>query len=282
MRLPIVFVFDLDATIMGNMMVLYQKSDLHALINAAIKTGKMQGKPLPPVRLDDHVNNELIRPGFADMIQNINKGFNNAEFFMFSAGNKEYVTQNIEWIEKRSGVKFRRPLLTHDNLVYVGTRAYRKSLELNKRIIIKALEHDYPAIKTMSNEVYNSRIVHIDDQNVLWEQNKTLICPEYKYKLLLDITKDIPMDILKHELVINFLADSHLLVQDSASSEEQLTYYYLNLGKTYAEYLPTNREALLDTFFSRLAKALLKYKNNKQPFTDAHIEAIRKTLTSGK
>jgi NLI interacting factor-like phosphatase len=289
-KLPVIFVFDMDLTLVGETQPLRDAVALYKFINNSVKIGNIPAcsKKLPTT-LEYYLKNfpKMLRPNLKDSLKHIEEHYPTAEFFIFSAGEETYVKDVISWVEKQLGREFRRPILTQNNTVQTTTSSYIKSLDLYSNIFRKTLVSDYPAIKDDSTweKVIANRIIHIDDRtNILWEgSEKHVLCPVYLYKPFVVYNTVLDACILDHPDVVKFIENNKLehafFRHDSnRSDDENNMMYHIFFAEKYRELIETNKKAAEDTFFTQFVSAIKKYKNNANPFTPDHVRAICKAV----
>lgn len=123
--LPYIFVLDLDGTIVGN--VQYQVSR-YSLLNTihrhGLKTPSI--KDLPKAY---GTSEKLIRPGFIDCIKTLRANYPWCHIFIYTASEKKWALQELQWIERSIGSDFNRPIFTRSDCVIQSNGNIRKSLK---------------------------------------------------------------------------------------------------------------------------------------------------------
>jgi hypothetical protein len=292
-RLPVVFVFDLDETMIGVSTPLSSVTSFYEYLYNAVKMKKVDvaGKKIRKKALADVMTKEMLRPGFKDAITQIKAMFPTAEFFVYSAGTGPYVADMIRWIEAYTGVAFRRPLLSRERTMATSTSSHVKSLEYHMNLMFDVLQQDYPALKQPENRVTvaASQIIHIDDrEDILWEGSAKLVnCPEYSYTPFMDITAGIDRFILEQPDVQEYLKTNerdNAFVEPSpplSTPDERNMLYHLFLAEKYRALVDNNRLQLQDNFFPRFVRALKAFKTLKRPFTDRNVKKLNELITAG-
>lgn len=278
--LPVVFVWDVDRTMIGKITNELAKNNLRSFINTAFKVGKVPRK-IKLCSTRDVMSPNMLRPGLKDAFAAIKKLFPTAEFFVYSAGTSDYVRAIVPWIEQETGVTFHRPLFTRDETVDTEISSNQKSLVLYYERIMDNLVKDYPVLKKtdVREEVCKYRMVHIDDRgNILWEEAGNLIvCPEYNYTQALDIFSDLPEDLKSSPTVKAWVEKKYLNVfkepENAIPEERDMKYHYYRMEALMA-VIDENKQALTDTFASKLVAALKPLKNRKRIFTPDTLKTI--------
>ena len=290
--LPVLFIFDLDSTLIGDGTPLDDYMELVSFIKSGVSSKKIAvtNQKLPtPKQIANSIPHEYYRPGLGEMFAKIKAMFPTAEFFIYSAGTKPYVEYNVKYLEKRFGITFNRPIFARDTCIIDETNRYKKSIKSVYPRIFKALQRKYPALKDQSNQnnVETNRTIYIDDNDVVWDKttnnNKWIKCPEYTYMPVFDYRQHISKEILTHPLVIEDMKTKNVGFPEILhvdESERDLMYHaYMANQNSYA--LRINIDALKDTFFQRFTKTLQKRKIHmlKNPFSNKQLDKIRSALS---
>jgi hypothetical protein len=289
-RLPVIFVFDMDETIIGVSNPLFNVIEFRRFVRDGMKTGKIptNGRSsINSLQLASILPDQMMRPGFKEAVFSIKKMYPTAEFFLYSAGTAEYVKDVVTWIEKKSGIKFRRPLLSRQQTIRSETSQIVKSLDLHINTMLDILIKDYPALQYEQYRaaVAASRIIHIDDRpDILWEGNDKLItCPAFSYVPFVDVTTGVDPCIVKSELVQEFLKkqnDNDVFIEPDATStcDERDAEYHIFMAEQFRRIAGPNKKTLQDTFFPTFVKALNIFKSHKKPFTPKNVKKINEAI----
>jgi hypothetical protein len=122
--LPILFIFDLDNTLIGNPVYILSYKYLLDFIKDGCKHNRLNGVEC---KIDYNVwNNKIIdekffRPKLKESLQEIKTIFPNAEFFIFSLGTKDYVTPIVQFLEKYTGISFTPTEKKNETKFYIKT-----------------------------------------------------------------------------------------------------------------------------------------------------------------
>lgn len=293
MSLPVIFVFDLDETMIGVSTPLSSLTRFHTFLYNAIKAQKISptlcnGKKIHKISLAHVLPPEMLRPGFKDAAHSIKIMYPTAEFFVYSAGTAPYVTDVISWVEKIADVKFRRPLLTRNHTMISESSSVVKSLDIHMDIILDTLLEDYPALSFEYNRniVAACNIVHIDDRHdVLWEGSSKLInCPAYSYTPFIDITAGLDKCVVRSDVVQEYLRQEErgdAFIEPThplGSPEERELQFHLFMAEKYRQVSDINCKHLTDDFFARLTSTLKGLKHLKRPFTKKNVKAINEFI----
>ena len=165
MKLPFIFIFNIDKTIIGDINSLYY----------LIKTMN-----------EKHYNIEdfkkrFIRPDFKDFIEFIKSKYQTIELYIYvnSNDNNNHIDWNIiiERIESFTNIKFNKP--------YFIITDEEKKLSNIYDTIIDDLIPKYPSLQKNKKYVFDNQLLYIDhiENNLKDYPEKQLLCPKYNYKL---------------------------------------------------------------------------------------------------
>lgn len=288
-KLPVVFIFDLDSTLIASAESLTSYFDFIRFLRDAIMSKKIEipGVTLASVRsrpLSEIVPIEFFRCQLAETMAKIKELFPTAEIFVFSAGTKNYVEQLVGIMEKRLGISIHRPIFSRYDCTIDETNNYKKSIQTVLPRIIASLQGKYPALKEAKSreKLLAHNLVFIDDSDVVWDlKEKWIPCPDYLYEHFIDITKGVPRAVLEHKLVREYIKTRYAgFIEPPAgvSEDERSLMYHAYLAHNYQRTFGNNREALKDDFFPRWIKALKPISQLQKPFTEKTLDRIRKEL----
>lgn len=288
-KLPVVFIFDLDSTLIcdSNPLSRYQQfvSFLRdAVITKKIALPNVTAKSVRQRPMSELVPAEFYRSDLASSFGSLKTLFPTAEFFVFSAGQKHYVEQTVKLMEEQLGVAIQRPIFSRNDCTIDETNNYKKSILANIPRIFKSLQDKYPALKTEENResVINHNLVFVDDREVVWDlSDKWIPCPIYSYIHTIDATVGFPRDLLRHALVREYIATHYVGFAEPApdvSEDERNLLYHSYLANAYGAALTENKTALKDDFFHKLVQVLKPVSRLKRPFSDKNMKRIRDAM----
>ena len=253
MKLPYIFIFDIDNTIIGDIHHQIIEYNLLENINTLL---------IKDYDITDILNNGMLRPYFKDFIDFIYKKYKNVEIYVYTNSSFEWINYGlIDNIQKSINYKINKPYFTRDDSNY-----YKKKLLGNLYDnIINSLIAKYPSLKSQKNKefVFKNQIVFIDDikNNLKDYPQKQILCPEYNYIDVYDMKTrlinkyNINEDIFDKEIVLSLFENNYLPLYNKNGSIYQQ-------DKSYQELL---RLRLLrkqeinninDTFFKNLISIL--------------------------
>ena len=260
---PIVFLLDIDGTILGNIGPQVSIYDLklsnHVNINYTVKD------------LLDRFDKGLLRPYFEAFIKQTQRRLPNAEFFIYTAADNRWGTFISSVIEKHIDFKFNKPIFTRKHCFNIDHK------------IVKSIKHITPSIKRSLSKKYGkqcdltNRIIMIDN-SVVFQENEmkqVLICNTYNNI----VPENIPVYI--NEIIFNQYKSSietrlHKLIPNISTKnyiEFQKTFYayYIHALQKYTSHVPQDR-------FWFYLNRLLEIKNITL-FTPNTIEYINSKLS---
>lgn len=207
--LPVIFVMDMDATMIGSSGSIVGLIDLLTFIKNTCLARKVVldkcANTIPT--FTDIAPPEFFRPGLADMLFGFKKLYKNAEVFVYSAATKSYVNEMIDAIEKHTGFHFNRPILSRDDCIITEGNDYAKSVMVNADAIINPLVKKYPHLKKVPIQyILDNRVIFVDDYDYVWDiKSKWIQCPEYKYSPVIDYFSYINKDLLKNKVIRDYV-----------------------------------------------------------------------------
>jgi hypothetical protein len=283
-ELPIIFILDMDECIIGkSRYIINYETIINDFILNNCKNKKIKGD-ICKINKDlwkQYEYPNYIRPYFKDFIINIKKIFKNVEFFIFSFGVKEYVKNTIEYIEETINFKFNRPLFSRDDGIRKIDNSYIKDINGYQEIIIDSIKSKYS--KTDIEEIFNNRLIIIDDRKDFWDNPHLINCNPYQYTPIPYLDYSFLNLIRINEDILNYIKNSNnILFPSYLSSSKSYDDFYLNYHLYTSELIrkniETNNEAIKDDFFKNLLNHLKPRSKLKKPFTNKFIENLNKKM----
>ena len=172
MKLPNVFIFDIDQCIVGEVKHLIDETKIYK------ELAELYGKPdnYKP-NFTEYVNSGLLRPGFIEFIQCIKKRFKPCELFLYTNSSYNWAnTGIIPIIEKATKIKFNKPYFTRETSIN-----NKKSLDEAYETIFPYLQKKYKISLKYKDFIINNNLVFIDNikDNTSTKTNRQITCPEY-------------------------------------------------------------------------------------------------------
>ena len=285
-KLPVIFIFDLDKTLIGDVTNILQYQHFWVFINDACKHSRLKG---PVCKLPKSIWNkqmipsQLFRPQLKESLQGIKKVFPTAEFFVFSLGTHDYVMSAIDYIEKCTGVKFNRPLFTRQDSSISDTAHYLKEIKGYEDIIFKSLVRQYPKCKIdyFRNLVMNDRTIIIDDTDVWNNDYRWIQCKPYSYTPVCEINSKILDVVYENESIKTYITtnkETNILPEVSGNIDKFKMNYHIMMANHYRTSLDNNLEQCKDDFFPKFLKTFKGRSTKLKPFTRAYLEKIQKSF----
>ena len=282
-KLPIIFILDMDQTLIGQSSTYGSCIDLVKFVRECCKSKKIESTSCPKaITYADMVKPDFFRVGLKDMLTGIREMYPTAELFVYSAGAKLYVESMIPVIEKHVGMTFNRPLFTRDDCVVNESNNYTKSIMVHIDTMLRSLAHKYPKLDAQKDTMLQSRIVFVDDVDIVWDiKEKWVKCPEYGYTPVVDLTHHIAdMAIRRHPLVTAHIEKNRQFFKEpeGVTSDERDMAYHLYMADWHRSQYMKNKAALEDGFCKAFVTAIKPFKKLAHPFSNANIGKINASL----
>lgn len=292
-KLPTIIVWDLDQTMIGITENVLQLADLYKAVDFLQRAKDIPNHINMNIKHENYFETALqhlkdvphfIRPHFKTALQSLKRSLSHCEFFVYSAGQADYVDTLIKYLEKETGVTFHRPIFSRKNTAI----SYNKSVDFTADAMIQSLVGKYPALKSPKNQKYvlDNGLLFVDDNDVLLTgKDQWIQCPKYSYNHVIDISTIFPKELLMEPKVIDFIISRNTFIIESNGKDKDLTaderrmIYHVNMAKLYQQVLVMNNEACKDDFLLRLSKAVKQVSTKrKTPFTVENVKKIRKLI----
>ena len=252
---PIVFLIDLDGTMIGNIQPQINEYYLIKDINKEIKKTNNKQIRYNTTILNEELRKYIIRPKLDKFLRNIKK-YENIELFVYTASSDDWAKFIIPQLEKATKFKFNRPLLTRNNIIQNNQRTNIKSINKVKPLVYKALKKKYK-LKSINDLKY---ITLIDNtKNVLIEKKNLVHCPTFDYIHQIDYLRMIPKDTLKKYYII---IENSLNLNHSTNLYEFYAKYYELLNKQFSRCSRINQYFLNDSYWSKFSSLLKQNISN--------------------
>lgn len=285
---PFIIIFDIDQTIIGNVIMQSKENNLlEYIFNTCKKKGINNECQNIDLDMQGELKNGLLRPYVRDFITFCDKKFKNVEVFFYTNSNYKWTNKILgKSIEKALNIKINRPFFTRENSM---THDLKKSLANVYPLIIKSLVKKYPSMKDEKNTEYilNNRTIFIDDikNNIISYTNRQLVCPEYDYFFYYDIYEKLitkyKMDpkIFNDKKILKYMEDNDIYIYNKNGSAFQKNKDYVsiaNMYKTKHSQLSTELSKETDTYFKDLITKLSKKSVSDDYLSNKDIVAINK------
>lgn len=167
MKLPYVFIFDIDQCIVGNVKYIVEDQIAYKLLKE-LYNNSVNYNP-------DYSN--IIRPGFVEFVKYIKNKFKPCELFLYTNSSYNWAnTGIIPIIEKSTKIKFNKPYFTRETSIL-----FNKSLDEAYEKIFPILQKKYKISLKHKDYIINNNLVFIDNikQNTTTHSNRQITCPDY-------------------------------------------------------------------------------------------------------
>jgi hypothetical protein len=196
----VVFVLDLDSTIVGNVGMMVERHNLVKQINNLGKTGAFgDAAAFVPVKHDlARLVTPIIRPGYADFHRAMAAA--GAEFFVYTCSTDDWAHTAVAALEEAlPGVVFSRPIFTRERgCADLPLEPYmKKSIRAIVPDVHRALRRRYPALT--GPEALLNRVVFVDDKavnTIETEDARQVTCSPYTVSYPFDMATGVPAEIL--------------------------------------------------------------------------------------
>ena len=252
---PIVFLIDLDGTMIGD--ITPQLDEYYLIKDINMRLKKINEKEIKYKNkiLQEELNKYIIRKYLKSFIKKTRE-YDNIELFIYTASFDKWAKFIIPQVEKVLGYKFNRPFLTRNHL-----QDKYKSIKKVKPLIFKSLKNKYN-MKNISQLKY---ILLIDNtKNILLEKQNLIKCPTYNVIYPIDYLRNIPKDTIK---VYYNIIENYLNLPLSSNVYEFYSKYYKFLKKQYKYASTNNNKYINDIYWKKLTFILkqnithISYKN---------------------
>ena len=286
-NLPVLFIFDLDLTLIGRASNILEYKGILEWIKNNCKHKKFENENCK-INIKDWskiIPENFIRPYLKDFLKEIKELFPTAEFFIFSNGTKKYVKLMVDYIEKKIKVKFNKLIIARDlNLTNDEHRYSKEITEYIENLIIKSLSKKYSSklLEKNRNLIFNDRTIIIDDNNYIWNDKPIINIPPYDYNPLFEFDINMLNLIYKNSLISNYISNNNYQeffpkndITNKTEEEFKLNYH-LFLAEMYRNNIENNKEMVKDDFFIKFLKSIKSRKNMEKPFTANYIRNVLK------
>lgn len=265
---PIIFILDLDGTIIGN--CIYQV--LLNNLDEIVKTNNLKAKKNQLLSQCYDTSSKLIRPFFVYFITSMKKYFQNCQFYIYTASEKSWANKEIIMIEKNNKLQFNRPIFSRGDCILNSDGQYVKSVKK----ILPRIEKNNKGIK-----IRQENILVIDNNQVFIDYISNLvICPTYDFVHFCDIWNSIDKEYLQNKNVKDFI--TNLIMTNKACkyynqneiNSDVLEQKHRWLYKKYKKINQDNKSYKKDMFWKKLTNIIIA--KNITSFTKQNVDIINK------
>jgi len=276
-QLPFVFVFDWDGTIVGR--VDYQ-SHAYTLRNTLRKHGfKPRNNSNDRIPKAFQEGSRMIRPGFATFLKTMQKHFPEVYFFIFTASEKQWALQEIQWVEQAWGIQFQRPIFTRDDCIVDMHGSLRKSLMRIYPRICRAISKKNALTKNEKDYILNNQLMIIDNTAVYTDKtDRLLLCPDYSYMMFENLLDMIPSEARTHPIVqqlVYSMTNTGVMCPVPKHDDEMmaLASMYGWITSRCKNIVDINKDFVFDDFWKHLRKLIVQ--NELRRFTPNVIKQLQ-------
>lgn len=290
---PTVFVLDWDGTIAGRVDFQSQRYSLQQILRKYGFGGYGGAKSHIPAAFEP--GHGLIRPflvEFMSTMQRLTDG--NCYFFIYTASERKWATQEIAWVEQSHGIRFSRPIFARDDCILDGSGNYRKSLKKIWPRIVRVVSKGRQLSNREKDFMLQRRTVMIDNNAVYVDYTeKLLLCPDYSYMVFENLLENLPPAVFQHGVLrqhLLSLANNGMLCpstfnahggtnngnsnnQVAVSIMDRLFNEYRWLSTKCKSIMEANEMYEKDAFWQILRKLLLK--NGIRDYTPDVIKQLQ-------
>jgi len=252
---PFVFIIDIDGTIIGDIkpqVMLYE-------MNIALKREDKKINVFNVKEFQNKLQSGIVRPYFSKFIKKIKENYSNAEYFVYTASEKQWATFLVPHIEKALNIKINRPIFTRQHCSLVNN-SIQKSIKKISPDILKTLRRKYGNIKSLEDKYIIIDNIAVYEAN---DQPKMLICPTYDFKLPENLPAIINERIFKnHREIVLGIINKYVILPETNTYLEFQQVYYTYYIKYISNILRSNNFQSRDKFFLYLLNIILYKKIN--------------------
>lgn len=268
---PIIYILDLDGTIIGDISPQVMVYDIFQEIKTA--------DPKVSINLRDlHYNLKagIIRPSFLDFVNHIKRFQPNAEFYIYTASQPKWADFIVKNIERALKIKFNRPIFTRKDCISINGEI-SKSLYKIKSKLKASLKRKYP--NTDLNQLLTVDNILIVDNNRVFPNsfdNKRLVhCSTYMYR----VPENIPAIFGPH--IFNKHSHAFYTVFSRYQYHIPVTTSYLKFQRIFYQSYMKELDRLdrpHDKFWETLKDVIIKKGINS--FSENSVKFINSRLHS--
>jgi hypothetical protein len=237
MKLPYIFIFDLNYTIIGDPLYINHELELLYIIHKYCKINNILNDCNNNFNVINELNDGLLRPYFKDFIQFIKTKYDNIELYIYTSKYQSYKWVHsgiITNIEKIIDIKFNKPYFTREDNIN-----NKQEIDYIYDIIIDNLKSKYPLLKKdkYKDIVFNNQLIYINNSKSYlynsWEKQITLPIYNFNnYYNIIEKIKDkykINQDILNNEELLKYCDEHNIPIYSKKGSILQKEKSFQNI-----------------------------------------------------
>jgi len=269
---PIIFILDLDGTIIGD--CLYQL--LLSNLDSTLRSNGLKLKKNTILSTCYESSSKLIRPYFIYFINTMKKHFQNCQFYIYTASEKTWANKEISMIEKNNDIQFNRPIFTRSDCIMNSDGQYVKSV---KKILPKIEKNN------KGKQVNIENILVIDNNPVFIDYiSNFILCPTYDFLHFCDLWQIIEKEHLQNKNVKEFMTQLILsnrvckIYDNTETNPTLLEHKHKWLYKKYKKINQENKSYLKDNFWKTITKVIIT--KHITSFNKNNVDIIRRHITA--
>ncbi len=257
---PLVLLIDMDGTMIGDAT---SSACMHEL---ECNLGFKKGLETYPFKTN------LIRPHIESFLKFVTSEYS-CICFVYTAAEQQWASKVIACLEKETGVKLSRPILSRNDCILVNN-VYHKSIQHVSQKLRAVL-------RKQKQRLLDQNVILIDNSNVLLPDTdyRRIICPTYAARVPMDVLKRLDLYQIRNNapLVGKILFKYGFITKSSYKSiDEMLSNYYLSIAKALYEEDKNINVKNSDTFWLDM-ESIFRTKRIGA-FTKETLHNIRKAL----
>lgn len=262
MQLPYIFVLDWDGTIAGRVDFQSYAFNIRSMLKQyGFKSNESKETPAKAFK----PGSKLIRPGFVSFIKAMQAHFHdNVHFFVYTASEKGWANQEIQWFEKANDIKFQRPIFTRDDCILDSSGSYKKSITKVYPRICRSVCKRNSLTKREKDYILHHQLIVIDNNPVYVDhKDRVLICPDYDYTVFENLYDIIPEEAKRHpdiqQLMLGMINVGVMCpVPRHDDSMLAMSHTYSWIANRCRALVEANADYVHDDFWKRLRRLITK------------------------
>ncbi len=281
-KLPIIFILDIDNTLIGNSSEIIKYNDLLTYIKTACIRSKLDKDDSICIKKWTYkIVDNFYRPYLNDFFTGLKEINKNIEFFVFSLGTFEYVKDMVSLIEdKLDGITINKPYFTREKSFINDKYSYVKDINVYESVIIDKLKNKYPNISKNSKKIFEERTIIIDDIAIWDDDYRHIKINPYEFYPIIEYDIHLLEFIYKNDSLYNYVINTKCLnIERGNTFQDFLMNYHIYMTNLYNTYNKSNETELKDNIFKKLLESLkrrIRMKNMK--ITKEFINNLNKKL----
>lgn len=284
-ELPILFILDIDKTLIGDGSFISKLNTFALFINKSCKRNKINNSnnicKINSNFWKNNISSNFFRPFIKELINGIRKTYPNSEFFVYSTGISEYVNIIVNLLEKYIGeFKFNKPYFSREKAFIDSKNFYEKDINFYTKSIIKTLKNKYPSISDKIDEILSERTIIIDDLNVWNNDYRHIQIKPYDFNPIYEFDYNLLKMIYENDYIYEYCTTKGLLSIERGNNLNNFLFnYHIEMINKYKQNENNNNYNLNDNEFEKLLKIITNLnKKTGNLFTKANLNMIKKKM----